>query len=64
MTEHEEKLAHLERVTDEMSAVIARQDKEIALLTRRVQMLMEAEAHRQSQGGEDIFTGNERPPHY
>ena len=64
MSTLEEKIAHLERTTDEMSAVIARQDKEIALLTRRVQMLMEAEAHRQSQGGEHIFAGNERPPHY
>ena len=60
----EEKLAHLERVTDELSAVIARQDTEIALLTRRVSMLMEAEAERQKHDGEHIFGGDERPPHY
>lgn len=60
----EEKIAHLERLSDEMSEVIARQDKEIALLTRRVQMLMEAEAERQRHEGEHIFGGNERPPHY
>ena len=64
MDKLEEKLAHLERVTDDLSAVIARQDTEISLLTRRVQMLMEAEANRQKSEGEHIFGGEERPPHY
>lgn len=60
----EEKVAHLERQLEEMSAVIARQDKELALTVRRVQMLMEAEALRQQSEGEHIFSGNEKPPHY
>ncbi len=64
MNKLEEKVAHLERITDELSAVIARQDKEISLLTRRVQVLMEAEANRQKSEGEHIFGGEERPPHY
>lgn len=64
MTELEEKLAHLERLTEEMSEVMARQDKEIALLSRRVQLLMEAEAERQKHQGEYVFTGEEKPPHY
>lgn len=64
MSTIEEKIAHLERIVEDMSGVIARQDTEIALLTRRVQMLMEAEAERQKHDGEHIFGGNERPPHY
>ena len=36
----EEALAHLTRQVEEMSDVIARQDREIDRLTARVQMLM------------------------
>ena len=60
----EEKIAHLERTTDELSAVIARQDTEIALLTRQVQILLDAEAGRNRSEGGHIFGGDERPPHY
>ena len=60
----EEKIAHLERTTDELSSVIARQDTEIALLTRQVQLLLDAEAGRNRSEGAHIFGGNERPPHY
>ncbi|MEM9350988.1 MAG: SlyX family protein [Pseudomonadota bacterium] len=62
MSKIEEKLAHLERVTDELSEVIARQDAEIARLTKQVQMLMEREAGRDADGG--VILGDERPPHY
>ncbi|WP_298676602.1 SlyX family protein [uncultured Lentibacter sp.] len=60
----EEKIAHLERITDDLSAVIARQDTEIALLTRKVQLLLDAEAGRNRSEGAHIFSGNEKPPHY
>lgn len=60
----EEKLAHLQRAMEEMSDVIARQDSEIALLTRRVQMLMEREAERQADQTGGVVLGDERPPHY
>ncbi|MCH9823918.1 MULTISPECIES: SlyX family protein [Lentibacter] len=60
----EEKIAHLERTTDELSSVIARQDTEIALLTRQVQILLDAEASRNRSEGAHIFGGDERPPHY
>ncbi|MEL7256201.1 MAG: SlyX family protein, partial [Pseudomonadota bacterium] len=49
---------------DELSEVIARQQSEIDLLTRRVQLLMEREAERQSEGGGGIVLGDERPPHW
>ncbi|MDA7428572.1 SlyX family protein [Primorskyibacter aestuariivivens] len=60
----EEQLAHLQRAMEEMSDVIARQDSEIALLTRRVQMLMEREAERQADQSGGVVLGDERPPHY
>ncbi|GAA6193783.1 SlyX family protein [Phaeobacter sp. NW0010-22] len=60
----EEQIAHLTKTVDEMSAVMARQERELAVLTRRVQMLMEREAHREQDGGGGAVFGNERPPHY
>ena len=41
MEKFEAQLAHLERTIDDLSDVIARQDKEIETLKRRVQLLME-----------------------
>ncbi|MEX0371659.1 MAG: SlyX family protein, partial [Tateyamaria sp.] len=49
---------------DDLSDVVARQETEIALLTRRVQMLMEREAQREADGGGGVILGDERPPHY
>ena len=63
-TELQERLAHLERLTDELSEVVARQDAEIARLTRRVEMLMRAEAERQAGEGIAPPVADERPPHW
>lgn len=60
----EERLAHLERLTDDLNEVVARQTKEIELLTRRVAMLMEREAAREADSGGGVVLGDERPPHY
>ena len=60
----EEKLAHLEKVTDELSEVVARQDVEITRLTRRVEMLMAREAEREVDAGGTAVMTNERPPHW
>lgn len=60
----EEKIAHLTRTVDDLSDVVANQQTEIALLTRRVQMLMAREGERESQGGGGVVIGDERPPHY
>lgn len=60
----EERVAHLLRTVDELSDVVARQETEIALLTRRVQMLMQREAERETDGGGGVVLGDERPPHY
>lgn len=59
----EEKVAHLIKVTDELSDVIARQDREIDRLTRRVALLMEREATREAEALLQP-PANEKPPHY
>lgn len=60
----EETLSQLTRTTDELSEVIARQDSEIIRLTRRVEMLMRAEAERQSDTGGSVAVADQRPPHW
>lgn len=60
----EEKLAHLIRTVDDLNDIVTRQQTEVAVLTRRVQMLMEREAQRDSDSGGGIVLGDERPPHY
>lgn len=60
----EERLAHLERLADELSDVVAGQAREIELLTRRVTMLMQREAAREADNTGGVVLGDERPPHY
>ncbi|MEQ9040928.1 MAG: SlyX family protein [Silicimonas sp.] len=60
----EERLAHLERLADDLSGIVARQTGEIDVLTRRVAMLMQREAAREAEGGGGVVIGDERPPHY
>ena len=64
MSEIEEHMAHLQRAVDELSDVVARQEREIATLTRRVEMLMkrEAECAAGDEGG--AFFADQRPPHW
>ena len=60
----EERIAHLMRVIDDLSDTVARQDTEIAVLTRRVEMLLKRESLRESEGGGGVVLADERPPHY
>ena len=64
MEKLEEQIAHLTRTVEELSDVIARQDTELVLLKRRVQMLLEREADRETAGSGGVVLGDERPPHY
>ncbi|KJS44591.1 MAG: SlyX family protein [Roseovarius sp. BRH_c41] len=64
MTDIEEKLAHLIRTVDDLSDVIARQDREIDCLRLRVEMLLAREAARQGESDGGVILGDERPPHY
>lgn len=59
----EERVAHLMRAVDDLSEVVARQDRELALLLRRVQVLLEREAEREAMGG-STPEANVRPPHW
>ncbi|MFD3191856.1 SlyX family protein [Sedimentitalea sp. HM32M-2] len=60
----EERLAHLIRCVDDLSDVVVAQQRELEILSRRVQMLMMREAQRESDGGGGVVLGDERPPHY
>lgn len=62
-TRMEEELAHLRRAVDDLSEVVARQEGEIARLSRQVALLMERAAEAQAEdGGGAVFA--ERPPHW
>lgn len=60
----EETIAHLTRVVDELSDVVARQETEIAVIKRRLQMVMEREAEREFGEGSSIPLADQKPPHY
>jgi SlyX protein len=59
----EERVAHLMRAVEDLSDVVARQAREIEVLQRRVQMLMEREAEREALAG-TAPEANVRPPHW
>ena len=56
-------LAHVTRLAEELSEVVARQEAEIARLTRRTGLLMEREAAREAEDG-TIPLADQRPPHW
>jgi SlyX protein len=60
----EESAAHLSRVIEELSDVVARQEDEISQLKRRQVMLMEREAERETAQSGGVQLGDERPPHW
>ena len=59
----EEKLAHLERAVNELSDVVARQQKELDRATDRHQRLMDKLTAMESDFGPSA-TAEEKPPHY
>jgi SlyX protein len=63
LTALEEKVAHLMAQVDDLSAVVARQDKVIDRLERALRLLAEREADREARGiGSD--EANVPPPHW
>ncbi|HQY44779.1 MAG TPA: SlyX family protein [Paracoccaceae bacterium] len=60
----EETLAHMSRTIEDLSEVVARQAREIDLLTRRVALLMEREAEREAAGGGGVPLADQKPPHW
>ncbi|MEE4119109.1 MAG: SlyX family protein [Paracoccaceae bacterium] len=62
-TRVEEELAHLRRTCDDLSEMVARQEREIARLSARVTLLMERAAAQEQEGtGGAVFA--ETPPHW
>lgn len=55
-------LAHVTKVNDELSDIVAQQQMTIDKLQKRVDMLMTREAEREAQGGE--YVADQRPPHW
>ena len=64
VTKLEEQVAHLERICEDLSAMVSKQGAEIERLTRHTQMLMAREADREAAGTGGVILGDERPPHY
>ncbi len=60
----EEQIAHLTRSVDDLSDMVAKQGAELALATRRIDMLMQREAQREVDTGGTVPLGDDRPPHY
>lgn len=60
----EEQIAHLTRTVEDLSDVVARQQREIDGLTRRLALLIEREAEREYDGGGTIPLADQKPPHY
>lgn len=63
LTNIEEKVAHLTRVVDDLSDVVAKQDQKILRLERRLQLLIEREAERETANG-SIPIADQKPPHW
>ena len=64
VTHLEEQIAYLTKTVDELSEVVARQETELAVATRRIGMLMEREAGREMDGGGSVPLADQRPPHW
>jgi len=64
ITDLEEQIAHLTRTVEDLSDVVARQETELAVATRRLAMLMEREAGREMDAGGTIPLADQKPPHW
>ena len=63
MQDMEEQIAHLSRAVEDLSDVVAAQAREIDRLTRRMALLLEREAERETGAG-GIPLADQRPPHW
>ncbi|MBB5720517.1 SlyX protein [Loktanella ponticola] len=64
VTHIEEQIAHLTKTVEELSDIVARQENELAVATRRLAMLMEREAGREMDAGGSVPLADQRPPHW
>jgi len=64
ITHLEEQVSHLTRTVEDLSDIVARQENELALATRRIAMLMEREAGRELDAGGTVPLADQKPPHW
>ena len=64
VTKLEELAAHLTAVVDDLSDIVARQEKELALLSRKMMLVMEREAQRELAEGGTVSLTDQKPPHW
>lgn len=57
-------VSHLQKTVDELSDVVARQDRQIDRLERRLGILMEREAERELNDGGSVPLADQKPPHW
>jgi SlyX protein len=60
----QERVAHLERMVEELSDMVADRGRETDVLTRRVEMLLRREAEREAGEATGIPLADQRPPHW
>lgn len=60
----EETAAHLARLIEDLSDIIARQDAEIRALTRKVDFLSKREAERAMDAEGGVYIADQKPPHW
>jgi SlyX protein len=64
ITHLEEKIAHLTRTVEDLSDIVAAQQKQLDTSSRKLAMLMEREAGREMDAGGSIPLADQRPPHW
>ena len=64
ITHLEEQIAHLTRTVEDLSEIVARQETELAVIQRRLAILMEREAGREIEAGGTVPLADQRPPHW
>ena len=60
----EENYARLELMLEELNTVITRQDKEISILSRKIELLTAREAQRELENTNSILLADVKPPHW
>ena len=64
ITALEEQVAYLTKTVEELSDIVAQQEGILEKAERRLGMLMEAEALRQSESEGTVPLADQRPPHW
>ena len=60
----EENYTRLELMLEELNTVITRQDKEISILSRKIELLMVREAQREQEDTGSILLADVKTPHW